>query len=310
MRIFPSKALIGILAVLFAFILVSCKEAEAVEANIYGTLNYKLSNDENSSGQSYLKAENNSSLVGIDATEDLGIGITGFAKLEVGVDTDDSNNNPFDSRLAYVGFNVGNMGSLSMGRQSSPFTDNVSGITNVFEVYGSGADQSLFARDTNTIAYSNSLGGLTFDGLAKIDGSTGKSGIDVSEGTITYVTGGITATGGISNDKVNDINYYGGGVSYDASSIGVPVSIGYTYTLKDAATDVTGNEIVGSYSISDDLKITSGYGKIEDSTAFYTAGASYGITDSLSTYVEYERQDKTGSSTDTDSYSTGLKFTF
>ncbi len=310
MRIFPSKALMGFLAVIFAFVLVSCSEAEAVETKIYGTLNYKLSNDENSSGTSHLKAENNSSLVGIDAAEDIGEGITGFAKLEVGVDTDDGNNNPFDSRLAYVGLNFGQLGSLSAGRQSSPFTDNVSGITNVFEVYGSGADQNLFTRDANTIAYSNQMAGITFDGLAKIDGSTGKNGIDVSEATATYSTFGVTVSGGVSNDHVNDIDYYGAGVSYDASSMGVPVSVGYTYTYKDAATDVTGNEIIGSYSISNDLKVTGGYGKIEDSTAFYTAGASYGITGSLSTYVEYEHQNKTGSNNDTDSYSTGLKFTF
>ena len=73
---------------------------------------------------------------------------------------------------------------------------------------------------------------------------------------------------------------------------------------------MTGNEIVGSYSVSNDLKVTGGYGKIEDSSAFYTAGASYGITGNLSTYVEYQHEDKTGSSNDTDNYSTGLKFTF
>ncbi|MBR20013.1 MAG: hypothetical protein CMA64_07715 [Euryarchaeota archaeon] len=300
------------LVVLFAgflFSLTACSEAEAVETNIYGSINYKVSNDEDTNGKHNLKAENNSSYVGIDASEGIGEGITGFAKLEVGVDTDDSNNNPFDSKLAYVGLNFGEIGSVSAGRQSSPFTDNVSGNTDVFEVYGSGADQSLFVRDTNTIAYSNVLGPLTFDGLAKIDGSTGKSGVDVGEATVTYDGSMFTVSGGMSNDNVNDINYYGVGLTADTSSIGLPITVGYTYTLKDAATDVTGNEIIGSYSTGN-TTITGGYGKIEDSTAFYTAGASFGITDSLSTYVEYEHSDKTGSSNDTDNYSTGLKFTF
>jgi len=307
MRKFLSTAIIGSLVVMFS--LTACSEAEAVETKIYGTFNYKLSNDENSSGKSYMKAENNSSLIGIDASEGIGEGITGFAKLELGVDTDDSNNNPLDSRLAYVGLDFGPVGSLSAGRQASPFTSNVSGHTDVFEVYGSNADQSLFVRDTNTIAYSNSLGPITIDGLAKIDGSTGENGVDVQEGTLTYEVEGVKVSGGVSNDNVNDINYYGIGFTTDTSSIGLPMTVGYTYTLKDAATDVTGNEVVASYS-ADKLTVSAGYGKIEDSSSYYTGGASYSVTESLSTYLEYQHADNTGSSIDTDSYSTGFKFTF
>ena len=256
-----------------------------------------------------MKAENNSSKIGIDASEAISEGITGFAKLELGVDTDDSNNNPFDSRLAYVGLNHDSLGSLSAGRQASPFTTNVSGHTDVFEVYGSSADQNLFARDTNTIAYSKSVGAITFDGLVKIDGSTGKDGIDVQEGTLTFSEGPITASAGVSNDRVNNIDYYGAGITLEATSTGMPVTIGYAYTLKDTTTDVSGNEVVASYTTGK-AKLTGGYGKVEDSTAYYTAGLSYGVTESLSTYVEYQHEDNTGSTIDTDSYSTGLKFTF
>jgi len=293
--------------IVFAFSLTACStDAEAVETKIYGSINYKVSNDEDTNGNSYMKAENNSSKIGIDAVEGISEGITGFAKLELGVDTDDSDNNPFDSRLAYVGLNHDSLGSLSAGRQASPFTTNVSGHTDVFEVYGSGADQNLFARDTNTIAYSNSVGAITFDGLVKIDGSTGKDGIDVQEGTLTFSEGVVTASAGISNDRVNEIDYYGAGFTIDASD---SVTVGYSYTLKDTTTDVSANEVVGSYT-SGKAVFTGGYGKVEDSTAYYTAGVSYGITESLSTYAEYQHEDNTGSTLDTDSYSTGLKFTF
>ena len=70
MRKFLSTAIIGSLVAIFS--LTACSEAEAVETKIYGTFNYKLSNDENSSGKSYMKAENNSSLIGIDASEGIG----------------------------------------------------------------------------------------------------------------------------------------------------------------------------------------------------------------------------------------------
>ena len=95
MRKIISTALVVLFAG-FLFSLTACSEAEAVETNIYGSINYKVSNDEDTNGKHNLKAENNSSYVGIDASEGIGEGITGFAKLEVGVDTDDSNNNPFE----------------------------------------------------------------------------------------------------------------------------------------------------------------------------------------------------------------------
>ena len=146
------KILITIVAVgfvLFAY------QANAAEIIPYGSFNYKLSNDENSSGKSYSKLEDNGSKIGIDI-DDIGVEgqtIIGFAKLEVGVDTDDSGSNTFDSRLAYVGLS-GEVGDLSVGRQSHPFTDKISGHTDVFNVYGSNADFNYASRSSNTIAFS------------------------------------------------------------------------------------------------------------------------------------------------------------
>ena len=107
----------------------------------YGSFNYKLSNDENSSGKSYSKLEDNGSSIGVEVI-DLGAEgdtITGFALLEVGVDTDDSGSNTFDSKLAYVGLDS-DMGKLSVGRQSHTFADNIGGKTSIFNVYGGSSD--------------------------------------------------------------------------------------------------------------------------------------------------------------------------
>lgn len=297
--------IIAVAIAVIVFLLWPSKPAEATELDFYGSLNYKLSNDENSSGNSYMKAENNGSKIGVNINENIAEGISGFATVEFGLDTDDSDNNPLDSRLAFAGLDFGSVGKLSAGRQASPFTTNISGHTDVFEVYGSGADQSLFTRDTNTIAYSNTVGALTLDGLIKVDGSTGKDGVDVQEGTVSFSEGMVSASAGISVDNVNDINYYGAGATVDLDF----AKVGYTYTLKDAATDVTGNEFVVSKTI-DATTFTGGYGKVEDSSAYYTAGVSHSFTEALSTYAEFQRVDNTGATIDTDSVSTGIKFAF
>ena len=74
------KILITIVAVgfvLFAY------QANAAEIIPYGSFNYKLSNDENSSGKSYSKLEDNGSSIGVEVI-DLGVEgdtITGFSCL-------------------------------------------------------------------------------------------------------------------------------------------------------------------------------------------------------------------------------------
>ena len=154
--------------------------ATAAEITPYGTFNYKWSNDEDSSGNAYNKLEDNGSKIGIDI-DDIGVegqSVIGFAKLEVGVDTDDSGSDTFDSRLAYVGMSANNVGDLSVGRQSHPFTDNVATTASIFEVYGGSSSFSHGTRSSNSIAYSNTLGQITVDALGVVDGSSGKREIN------------------------------------------------------------------------------------------------------------------------------------
>jgi predicted porin len=306
-------AILVVIAIVVALVLWPSNKAEAADLDVYGELNYKLSNDENSSGNSILKAENNSSKLGVDISEEFVTGdstsITGFAKLELGVDTDDSGSNPFDSRLAYAGIDFGSAGKLSAGRQASPFAENISGVTDVFEVYGSGADQKLFDRDSNTIAYSSKIGMFEVDSIMKIDGESGssgdKDGVDVWEYTVKGEFQNVKAAIGYSNDEVNDILYKGIGLSTSVAGL----DVAYTHTLKDAATDVAGDEFVVSKTIGS-TTFTGGYGKVESSTAYTTAGVQHSVTESLSTYAEYQGANNTGSSVDTNSFSTGIKFSF
>ena len=111
----------------------------AAELDVYGSLNYKLSNDDNASGEAIMKADNNGSKIGVNFSEALveGSDVSGFATLEVGVDADDSGSDTFDSRLAFAGINLGELGAISGGRQANP-ADNVS-KTNIFNVYGANA---------------------------------------------------------------------------------------------------------------------------------------------------------------------------
>ena len=279
----------------------------AAEITPYGTFNYKYSHDENSSGKAYSKLEDNGSNIGIDI-DDIGVEgqkIIGFAKLEVGVDTDDSGSDTFDSRLAYVGLSANSIGDISVGRQSHPFTDNIGGKTAVFNVYGSKADWNYASRSSQTIAYSNDLGIVSVDALGIVDGSSSNTdAFDEYEWTVSTNLFDSDISVGYADDVNNDISYWGAGAS---TSLG-PITFGSSYTIYDAATDKSGLELVAGYSLSiADLDI--GYADKEGTGVYYTAGITHSIGDHLSLYAEGEMADlDTG--TDTTSYSIGTKFTF
>ena len=283
--------LTGIALFLFAY------TASAAEITPYGAFNYKWSHDENSSGVAYDKLEDAGSKISLDFSEASieGSSIGAIAKLEVGIDTDDSGSDTFDSRLAYVGL-TNNGVTLSVGRQSHPFTDNVGGKTNNFNVYGSNADFNYAARSSNSIALSSDM----LDVMAIVNGSSGQDGIDEYEVTLSHSMAGLDVSVGYADDVASDISYYGAGAS---TSIG-DITIGSSYTVSDAATDKVGMEATVGYK-----GLTVGYGDKEGTGTYLTYGLSHNMTDSLSVYAEYQADDlDTG--TDLQHYSIGTKFSF
>jgi len=275
----------------------------AAEVIPYGTFNYKWSHDENASGVAYDKLEDNGSKIGVEVI-DLGVEgdtILGFAKLEVGVDTDDSGSNTFDSRLAYVGLDT-EIGDISVGRQSHPYTDNVATRASIFNVYGGNSSFSYGTRSSNSLAYSNKIGIVSIDALTVVDGSSGEdNGMDSYEWSASANLLGSNVSAGYADDIVNDISYYG--VSAETTLDKLTVSS--SYTIKDAATDLSAWEVAGKYSI-----LSVGYGDKENTGTYTTVGLAKDLNDSLTVYAETEMADNDGSAVDTQKWSIGTKFTF
>ena len=270
-------------------------QAIAADITPYGTFNYKWSHDENTSGVAYDKLENNGSKIGIDIIEsfDEGSSMSGIAKLELGVDVDDSGSDTLDSRLAYVG--VENNGvAITVGRQGHPFAD-VSKTGN-FEVYGSNAVFKYGDRSSNTIKLDNG----SFAVMGMVDGSTGEDGLDLWEASLSHSVSGIDVSAGYADDVVNDISYWGASASTTVGDI----TIASTYTIKDAATDLVGMEATVGWKA-----LTVGYGDKEGTGTYMTYGLSHSMTDSLIVYAEMQ-QDDLDTGTDLQHYSVGTKFTF
>ncbi len=312
MKMTKKKAAIGvaiIVALVAIWSVMKPAPAEAAEMKVYGSLNYMLSNNENASGVATSKAENNGSSIGVDLTSPLSEGVDGFAKLEVEIDADDSGSSPFDSKLAYAGIDMGDLGVLSAGRQNSVFKGAVTSKTDVFPEYGGSAAQKLFSRDSHTVTYSNSLGAIQFDNLIKVDGATGKSGVDVYETAATVdVSDSLNIGVAYTDDKVNSVEYMGAGVTFDISDA---TSIGLNHTIKEVEStkvETTANELVASHTMGA-TTLSAGYGEIKDGNKYTTVGAEIKLGDSFSLYGAFQQTDvPTG--VDTQDAAAGIKFTF
>ena len=312
MKMTKKKWTIGaaiVVAVIVLWTVLKPVPAEATEMKVYGSLNYMLSNNEDANGTSTAKAENNGSSIGVDLTSNIAEGIDGFAKLEVDIDADDSGSSPFDSKLAYAGIDMGDAGVLSAGRQNSVFKGAVTSKTDVFPEFGGSAAQKLFSRDSHTVVYSNSLGAIQFDNLVKVDGTTGKSGVDVYETAASMdISDSLNIGVAYTDDKVNSVEYMGAGITFDLSDA---TTIGYNHTIKEVestAVETTANEVVASHLIGA-TTFSVGYGEIEDGNKYTTVGAEKKFGENFSMYGAYQMTDvPTG--TDTNDMAAGIKFIF
>ncbi len=312
MKMTKKKWTIGaaiVVAVIVLWTVLKPAPAEATEMKVYGSLNYMLSNNEDANGKSTAKAENNGSSIGVDFNSNIAEGVDGFAKLEVAVDADDSGSTPFDSKLAYAGIDLGDAGVLSAGRQNSVFKGAVTSKTDVFPEYGNGAAQKLFSRDSHTVIYSNQIGPIAFDNLVKVDGSTGKSGVDVYETAASMdISDSLNIGVAYTDDKVNSVDYMGAGITFDLTDA---TSIGYTHTIKEVEStkvETTANEVVASHLIGA-TTFSVGYGEIEDGNKYSTVGAEKKIGDNFSMYGAFQTTDVV-TGTDTQDMAAGIKFKF
>ena len=312
MKMTKKKWTIGaaiVVAVIVLWTVLKPAPAEATEMKVYGSLNYMLSNNENASGVATAKAENNGSSIGVDFNSNIAEGVDGFAKLEVAVDADDSGSTPFDSKLAYAGIDLGDKGVLSAGRQNSVFKGAVTSKTDVFPEYGNGAAQKLFSRDSHTVIYSNQIGPIAFDNLVKVDGATGKSGVDVYETAASMdLSDKLNIGVAYTDDKVNAVEYKGAGITFDLTDA---TSIAYTHTIKaveSTSLDTKANEVAGSHTIGA-TTFSVGYGEIVDGNKYTTVGASKKIGDNFSLYGAFQTTDVV-TGTDTNDMAAGIKFKF
>ena len=245
------------------------------------------------------KRQNNASRVGIEISE--AGDMNAFGKIEVGVNVDDAGSDTFSSRLAYLGVDSP-LGAISVGRQNSVFTG-VTGATDVFNVYGSNADNNQGSRLSNTLVYSTSMGPASVSTLVQMDGSDSNNDIDIIETAVGFTVSVVDVNAGYSKNENTEVDYMAVAGSMDLG----PAAVTGMYNIKDDnGTETKGYELVASVG-----DISVGYGEVVDGDTYITAGIDKALTGAFSVYAEYQlEQNVSSSEEDQNNYAVGAKVTF
>ena len=181
-----------------------------------------------------------------------------FGNLMIAVDVNADGNDDLRTLYGYVGIGAEKLGELSGGRTKS-LADDMSNKTDVFMSAGNQAVQKPTKQMNSSLKYTNSLGPIAIGAQAQLlDGTTDET-VDLYQVGVGYngvVDAGLT----MANDVVNDITYFGAGVSKDIGPI--MVAAGVSMTQPDAGTDVLGMEAVAGYTLGK-AQILGGFAKTD-----------------------------------------------
>ncbi|WP_028100889.1 porin [Pseudoduganella violaceinigra] len=191
--------------------------------SIYGTMDAGIVAERGGKNGNVTKVTSgvaNASRIGFKGNEDLGNGLSAVFQLETGVKEDtgelDNTNNQLFNRQAFVGLSSKEAGTLTLGRQYTPWYNTFLQVGDPFQAGLSGSAKNLFpanginVRNSNSIAYKtpllNGVQAELFYALGeKKESSTGRQ----LGASIGYTNGPLAvrlAYNNINNDTVSAAN--------------------------------------------------------------------------------------------------------
>lgn len=217
---------------------------EATELDVYGSIRqgFLYSGDDNNAG-----LVDAGSRFGLRGSHQLDQGLTGFGRLELGIDIGAQDSKP-GTRLGYVGVS-GHFGSISVGSQWSVW-DNYVGGDHALLVQ-EGVWHLGTARNSRTVKYANDPAGITLEVDAVMQEDDAGSGwVDETQIGIGGVAGQLSWQAALLH---RDGAYNGGGqvvgvrVGYVNDATELSLALANTDDLGEDDMDLTGIKLRASY---------------------------------------------------------------
>ena len=248
------------------------------------------------------------SMFGFKFSDDIGNGMSAFARYEFGATTDHApkTGSGISGRLAFVGLS-GPFGSVSLGQQWSAYYRNV-GIHASAKVYSIGPGQKLGPNRTgNTLKYFKKLGPISLMADARVDDEMdGESswGNGFGIGATLTPTDNFTLAGAFDSNDPNDKDTMG--ITALAKFDGWSFSVSHEQQDQGDLEHRNTWVVLNAYPM-DRVYLRAGLGRTEKEgagdavteTDRVSASATYKIGGGLRTYVEYSNEDHGTDESDT-----------
>jgi predicted porin len=260
--------------------------AAFAEVSIYGKAHLAMEFADNNGDN----IDSNASRFGIKASEDLGNGMSSFAKFEFGADAIDGDNG-LTARDAVMGLK-GDFGTLTVGRMASPAKAVLYGTGNVqLADANNGADfasgfNSKGTRVSNAVAYGTKVGGMNMT-VATVSDDAGDNFATKAIALSTDVAGAHIGLGHVNPDNGADLTIVGAKMSMDALTVGLVYedledannTIGASVSYANGSNVISASMSTRDYDNGDHDKDTTTLGlehKLSKKTSIY---ASYADVD-------------------------------
>ena len=276
------------------------------DVGIYGKVREYQESYTLGSASALTRLTNDSSRLGVKASQDVGSGMTVSGVIETGVAMDAPSATTLGDRTAIVSLS-NSFGTLSAGRDKHAIArtlDNFDAMDNAYGTIVSSIHSAQGSRVQNAVFLTTApVAGFT--GTYQMANSETAGTSNTQAGSISYSVGPLSATVARYNDSVSSTSNIVG-VKYNLATTGTTL-VGLYSDDTVSSVSTTGKSIGVSQAITSQLALLASYGEKTDGTTGKAVGLAYAMNKALTFHARYSFIDTT---TDVTQYGVGVEFNF
>ena len=286
--------------------LISLMGLAQADVTVYGKVREYQESYTLGTASALTRLTNDSSRLGVKASQSVGSGMTVGGVIETGVAMDAPSATTLGDRTAIVSLS-NNLGTLSAGRDKHAVTRALDNFDVLENAYGTivGTIHSAQGSRVQNAVFLTSAPIAGFNGTYQMANSETAGTTNVQAGSINYSLGALTATVARYDDSTSSASTTAG-VKYALAKTGTTL-FGLYSDDKVSNVSTTGKSIGVRQDITPQLAAMVNYGENSNGSTGKAVGVAYAMNKALSFHARYSFIDTT---TDVTQYGVGVEFNF
>jgi predicted porin len=286
--------------------LISLMGLAQADVTVYGKVREYQESYTLGTASSLTRLTNDTSRLGVKASQDVGSGMTVGGVIETGVAMDAPSATTLGDRTAIVSLS-NSFGTLSAGRDKHAVTRTLDNFDVMENTYGTivGTIHSAQGSRVQNALFVTSAPIAGFTGTYQMANSETAGTSNTQAGSISYTLGSLSASAARYTDSVSSVSNTVG-VKYNLAKTGTTL---YGLYSDDTVSSVStsGKSIGVRQDITPQVALLANYGEKTDGSTGKAVGVAYAMNKALSFHARYSFIDTT---TDVTQYGVGVEFTF